>query len=297
MWKSEFVPRERPFQIWSTLHEKLILCQALDIVRYADSAFAVLLLDGASANTVFQVVPASKKYKRMPISNEKEGWLRVIARLGMPTGVLTIIMFPLFILVIASQTDTSHHAFELLAATENLTVYRIYTLLEVIAFTLIMVVTVAMGNYVRAYYPVAGFIIVLFGIGLIAGILTNFERLGAIGRLAEAHGSGALAEDEIELLGFMSYSMHQSHFLMAWYMQALVAAVIAYNVRSIATVPRYLTNWFILPALTGTLLMLGSAFSAPLTLLFIILPIHIIIGVGGLWIAASRWATGQLQSG
>jgi len=231
----------------------------------------------------------------MAQQTESQGWLRVIARLGLPTGVLTIVMFPMFIVVIVMQTDMQHFAHELLAAVENLTLYRIYTFIEVIVFTLIMIVTVAMGHYIRTFYPVAGNIIILLGFGLIAGILTNFERLGAIGRLAGVYGDGTIAEEDLELLSFLSYSIHQAHFLMTWFMQALVAAMIAYNAKSIETIPRYIANWFIIPAVTGSLLVLGSAFSAPMALLLIVLPIHVIIGVGGLWIAVSRWANGQLK--
>lgn len=227
---------------------------------------------------------------------EAKGWLRVIARLGLPTGILTILMFPLFILVIAMQTDMSHYAHELLAAADNLLIYRLYTFLEVIVFTMIMVVTVAMGYYIRTHYPVAGSIVILLGIGLIAGILTNFERLGAIGRLAEAYGGDQIARKDLELLSYVSHSIHQSHFIMTWFMQSLVAGAIAYSVRSIDAVPGYLGNWFILPAITGMVLTIGSAFSAPMEILLIVLPIHVIFGVGALWIAASRWASGLVKA-
>ncbi len=232
----------------------------------------------------------------MTNQNEAHGWLRVISRLGMPTGIFTIVMFPMFILVIVMQTDMDHFAHELLAAADNLLIYRLYTFLEVIVFTMIMIVTVAMGYYIRTHYPVAGSIVILLGFGLIAGVLTNFERLGAIGRLAEVYDGGQIGNEDLEMLSFVSYSIHQSHFLMTWFMQALVAGVIAYNARSIETIPGYLANWFILPAITGTLLTIGSAFSAPTELLLLVLPIHVTFGVGALWIVASRWASGQLKA-
>ena len=80
--------------------------------------------------------PASARDRRaQPIDTEMAAWTGFIGRIGIPAGVLTILMLPLFyVLVIGHAPDLNNPALELIGASQNVTAYKVYTLLEALTF-------------------------------------------------------------------------------------------------------------------------------------------------------------------
>jgi hypothetical protein len=223
---------------------------------------------------------------------EQDAWIGLIARIGIPAGVLTILMLPLFyVLVVSRSPDLNNPALELIGASQNLTAYRVYTLLETATFVFLSTLLFALGMVVRAHYPVIGNLIALAGTGNLVGILANFERLALIGGLAAAYPQAdASARVVMEQTGAYFSQLYVSHIYMAWLMQSAASWLAAYATSRMAGFPRWLSLWMWLPGVTGILLILGGAFGAPREISLALFSLHLPVSLGTLCIGLALWS-------
>jgi hypothetical protein len=183
--------------------------------------------------------------REQPTETERAAWIGLIARIGIPAGVLVILMLPLFfVLVVGGAPDLGHPALELIGASQNLTAYKVYTLLETLTFVFLSTLLFALGMVVRAHHPVIGTLIALAGAGNLVGILANFERLALIGGLAAAYPhADADTRVVMEQTGAYFAQLYISHIYMAWLMQSAAGLLSSSVTPGIACFPRWLSRW------------------------------------------------------
>jgi hypothetical protein len=156
------------------------------------------------------------------LPTESLAWIRLIARIGIPTSVLVILMLPLFfVLVLNGVTDLTHPAAELIGASHNPTAYKVYTLVESLTILLLSTLLFALGMALRTPRPMIGTLISLARAANLVGIMANFERLVLIGGLAAGYAhADAEARVMMEQLGANSAQLYLSHIYVAWLMQS-----------------------------------------------------------------------------
>ena len=226
---------------------------------------------------------------------ERAPWTGLIARIGIPTAALVILMLPLFfILVIGRAPDMTHPAAELIGASQNPTAYKIYTLLETLTFLFLSTLLIALGMVVRAHDPVIGTLIAVAGAGNLAGILANFERVVLIGGLAAAYPlADASTRAVMEQSAANSAQLYVSHIYAAWLMQSAACWLAAAATPRIAGFPRWVSRWLWLPGATGLLLVLGGVFDAPFEILLALFSLHLPVCLGVLCVGLALWARGR----
>jgi hypothetical protein len=216
----------------------------------------------------------------------------LIARIGIPTGALVILMLPLFyVLVVSAAPSLNNPAVELIGASRNLTAYRLYTLLETVSFVFLSTLFFALGMVVRAYHPVIGTLIALARGGNLVGILANFERLGLIGGLAAVYPlASADMRLGMEQAGAYFSQLYVSQIYMAWLMQSSACWLAASATPGIPGFPRWLSRWLWLPGVTGILLILGGAFGVPTQISLALFSLHLPVSLGVVCIGLALWA-------
>jgi hypothetical protein len=213
--------------------------------------------------------------------------LRFLSRWALATALMVVGLFVVFfggIGIASTDSALGQQYVELMQAVRNPGLYRVFTILDALAWLLTGGSLLVLAGICVSRVPIQAALIAACGIGQLTGSLGGFMRLDGISDLAVRYASSAPDQQAAVLQSYLDLErIIGAHFHAGNLLQGVGFLLVAWAVLSHLSFPRWLGVWFavpgLLPLIQFALVAAGSPFSFPLLL------VHLVIGLLGLHVA------------